>query len=126
MTISEVKSVLKSYQIAKEAADCLERELETGKSPQYKSDGAVHERNSNSVELAYCELADRKRKAERLKIKVERLIALVPDQRQKDILRLKYIKGMTWEQVAYVMNYSYRHTTRIHGYALATICKRCP
>ena len=33
-----------------------------------------------------------------------------------------YIKGMTWEQIAVEMNYSYRNTTRLHGYALKS-CK---
>lgn len=28
------------------------------------------------------------------------------------------INGMSWEKVAVKMNYSYRHTTRLHGIAL--------
>lgn len=34
------------------------------------------------------------------------------------LLYERYINGKTWEQVAVTMNYSYRHTTKLHGAAL--------
>jgi RNA polymerase sigma factor (sigma-70 family) len=38
--------------------------------------------------------------------------------RERTLLRLYYIDGLTWEQVAYEMDYSWRQVHRIHGDAL--------
>lgn len=35
-----------------------------------------------------------------------------------DILYKRYVQFKSFEEIAVEMNYSYRHTTRIHGYAL--------
>lgn len=35
-----------------------------------------------------------------------------------EILQLRYIDGCTWEQIAVNINYSFRHTVRLHGIAL--------
>ena len=40
------------------------------------------------------------------------------DEREKELLRLKYLRGYTWEEVAVIMNYDIRHIFRIHGNAL--------
>lgn len=42
-----------------------------------------------------------------------------PDLRQ--LLILRYINGLTWEKIAVDMNYSWRHTLRLHGAALAAV-----
>ena len=36
----------------------------------------------------------------------------------RTLLYERYINGKTWEQVAVRMNYSFRHTTKLHGTAL--------
>lgn len=38
--------------------------------------------------------------------------------RERQLIRLYYIEGMTWEEVAVVMRYSWRQIHRIHGDAL--------
>lgn len=38
---------------------------------------------------------------------------------ERTLLILRYKKAMTFEQVAVKMNYSWRHTVRLHGSALA-------
>ena len=43
------------------------------------------------------------------------------DPTERTLIRLYYIKGMTWEQVAVNMNYSWRQIHRIHGKALEKI-----
>lgn len=43
----------------------------------------------------------------------------MPNETEKTLLMLRYIKGMTFEQVAVEMGYSWRHTLRLHGQALA-------
>ena len=37
----------------------------------------------------------------------------------KTLLRYRYIQGLTWEQVAVNMHYSYRRITQLHGIALS-------
>lgn len=48
-------------------------------------------------------------------------IGRVPDERLARLLRLRYIDGMTWEQVAVEMSYSYMQVCRLHGKALDVI-----
>lgn len=43
----------------------------------------------------------------------------MPSETEKTLLMLRYINGKTFEQVAVEMGYSWRHTLRIHGQALA-------
>ena len=62
-------------------------------------------------------------KEERLeKIKIYREIEIrircVKDEDEQEVLRMRYIKGMKWEEVAVKMNYSYRGVLKIHGKAL--------
>ena len=43
----------------------------------------------------------------------------MPSETEKTLLMLRYINGKTFEQVAVEMGYSWRHTLRLHGQALA-------
>lgn len=50
-------------------------------------------------------------------LEIERAIdSLAP--RQRTLMRLYYIDGLTWEEVAVKMGYVWRHVHRIHGEAL--------
>lgn len=40
------------------------------------------------------------------------------------LMKYKYIDGLTWEEIAVKMNYSYRNVTRMHGKALVVLV--CP
>ena len=57
-----------------------------------------------------------------VRIEIERAIGTVQDDTQRRLLRLRYIKGMTLQQIAVEMHYSWRHICNIHGYALVS-CK---
>lgn len=57
-----------------------------------------------------------------VRIEIERAIGTVQDDTQRRLLRLRYIKGMTLQQIAVEMHYSWRHICNIHGYALIS-CK---
>lgn len=37
---------------------------------------------------------------------------------ERTLIRLHYFQGLTWEQVAVEMNYTWRHVHRLHGKAL--------
>ncbi|NCD04457.1 MAG: hypothetical protein EOM00_16045 [Clostridia bacterium] len=50
-------------------------------------------------------------------------IANMPE-REKRLLTLKYIEGMTWEEVAVGMDYSWQHIHRLHSRALRLINKK--
>lgn len=56
------------------------------------------------------ELADRMAEIE------QAIEPLAPTERT--IIRLHYFQGLTWEQVAVEMNYTWRHVHRLHGKAL--------
>ena len=53
-----------------------------------------------------------------LKKKVEAAIEQVPDARAREILRLRYINGKRWEEIAVELNFNYRWVLRLHSEAL--------
>lgn len=136
MTTTEIKTELnrakeakRAYKLAKDKADDYEHLLIGGKSVRYDSDGSKSERKGNSVENAYCQLADYKAEADKLLKELSRareyaehIIAAVPDKVQREVLTRRYIIGQRWEDIAESMNYSRQHVTRLHGYALKTLC----
>ena len=40
---------------------------------------------------------------------------------ERRLMELRYISGFKWEEIAIEMNYTYRHTTRLHGKILKKI-----
>lgn len=136
MTTAEIKTELnrakeakRAYKLAKDKADDYEYLLIGGKSVRYDSDGSKSERKGNPVENAYCQLADYKAEADKLlkemssaREHTERLIDTVANPVQREVLTRRYIIGQRWEDIAESMNYSRQHVTRLHGYALKTLC----
>jgi len=43
---------------------------------------------------------------------------------EQDVLRLKYIHGMTWENISTEMNYTFQHLHKIHARALRNFKRR--
>ena len=50
--------------------------------------------------------------------KIERQIRQMENEDEQEVLRLRYILGMKWEEVAVKMGYSWRQIHRIHSSAL--------
>lgn len=50
--------------------------------------------------------------------KIERQIRQMENEDEQEVLRLRYILGMKWEEVAVKMGYSWKQTHRIHSSAL--------
>ena len=48
-------------------------------------------------------------------------IRRVEDDNQRALLMCRYIKGMSWEDIAVNLNYTWRHVHRIHSQALDSI-----
>ena len=61
-----------------------------------------------------------------IKGKVEAAIERVPDVRAREILRLRYINGKKWEEIAVELNYNYRWVTKLHGEALKKLALESP
>lgn len=87
-------------------------------------------RGSNQTDLsdyiAEIDAAIEDLKEERLeKIKIYREIEMrircMKDEDEQEVLRMRYIKGMKWEDIAEKMNYSYSGTLKLHGRALTDI-----
>ena len=49
------------------------------------------------------------------------VIRQVDNGKYRTLLELRYIKNETWERIAVKMNYSWRQTHRIHGWALVAV-----
>jgi DNA-directed RNA polymerase specialized sigma subunit len=52
---------------------------------------------------------------------IEAAINTVDDITLRTLLRYRYLNGLTWEKIAVEMNYTWRHTHRIHSAALQAI-----
>ena len=50
--------------------------------------------------------------------KIERQIKQMENEDEQEVLRLRYITGLKWEEVAVRMSYSWKHIHRIHSSAL--------
>lgn len=58
-----------------------------------------------------------------LRREIEEAIAGVEDERLRELLRLRYLEGWTWEKIAMQMKYSYRQVTRLHERALEHVSR---
>mgnify|MGYP001427493037 CR=1 FL=1 len=56
-----------------------------------------------------------------VKAEIEQAIDRVEDDTLRLLLRLRYMKGMTWERIALEMHYSYMHVCRLHRLALQKV-----
>lgn len=135
MTIQEIKAILsearqagQAYYKAKRKCDEKRARLSCGKAIRFENDGSCHERDSNSVERALCALADDEAEMERCKqalsepyIRASRLIMLVSEPKERQILNRYYLYAKSWGAIAGEMGVSVRHVHRLHGYALKKI-----
>ena len=48
-------------------------------------------------------------------------ISLLEDKDEKTVLRMRYIKGVQWEDICVAINYSWKQTHRIHSRALKNL-----
>lgn len=123
------KEYLKSYRRAiKREQDILDeiQRLRLDKMfPSVVNDGIPHG-SSHSDLSDYAAILDeqidllKEERLERVRCyqKIERQIRQMENEDEQEVLRLRYILGMKWEEVAVKMNYSYRRTLDIHGKAL--------
>lgn len=63
------------------------------------------------------EIKQQLQKSYELMAKIEKAIEKLPE-REKYLIRARYIEGKTWEQIAVDMGYSWKQVHRIHAKAL--------
>ncbi len=52
------------------------------------------------------------------------VIDKIPQAVFRELLTLKYIRLMSWQEISETMHYGVRHLTRLHGYALNEVKKQ--
>lgn len=133
MTISEIKQILRAaraagldYKHKKAEADRYIQKLASGRTVRYKN--SIYERSGNTVEINLCIAADCTAEAEAAGkaltepyIKAGRLIYLVRDNKQREILNDYYLLCRTWQEIADKQNCSRQWIYKLHGYALKKI-----
>ena len=129
MNNEEKKQYLRRYQTAKRRVGLIQEEIEelrsSKTSPVGLGDGMP--RGSGTSDLSgYAARLDellRELEAERemqmvTYREIRQQIGMVPDTIEQEILSRRYLIGQSWEKIAVEMKYSYRHVTKLHGYAL--------
>ena len=123
------KEYLKSYRRAiKREQDILDeiQRLRLDKMfPSVVNDGMPHG-SSHSDLSDYAAILDeqieflKEERLERVRCyqKIERQIRQMENEDEQEVLRLRYIKGLKWEEVALKMNYSWKQVHRLHSSAL--------
>ncbi len=135
MTIEEKKEYLKSYQRLKKELRSLDEEIQCLRLDQIlsgrvldgmpKGSGGTGDLSGYAAKLD--ELGQRlKEKAAGLIQRQEAIEAGIDEMGnpvEKALLRNKYLCGLTWEQVAVEMGYSWRQVHNIHSRALQNFGK---
>lgn len=133
MTNQEKKRWLLQYRFAIREERRLGLELEqwraraTGCTAHYGADqvgggdGRKVEHAAERIAGVVEELERQQAECARLRLTISKAIASVPDGRLRELLRLRYVDGLTWEQIAEEMNYGRRQVTRLHGDALERV-----
>lgn len=57
----------------------------------------------------------------KLRKEIEEKINDVKDDKQREVLKCRYLDFKTWEEIAYINNYSWQHAFRLHEKALDNI-----
>lgn len=99
-----------------------------GRAVSYESDGSQHVSQGNAIENAILRVMEYEEqidteidKLTEKRQEIERVIASVPDDVQREILTRRYLGYQKWELIAVEMNYSIQHIYRLHGIALKNV-----
>ena len=131
------KEQLRAYRDIKLERDKLAAMVENGEAVLYsprsqKLDGMPHGGSApgslvEEAAIKHAELLEKyRRKVAELSaalVEIENAIEVL-EPRERTLIRLYYVQGLTWEEVCVEMNYSWRQIHRIHGAALAALKTR--
>lgn len=128
---AEKKKYLRQYKRLEHKADQLDAEIEairsryTGRAITYSDMPKAHnvERDLSDYAAEVDELLSDVIRLRTEAVKAYRQIIkdieAVDDMAERELMRLRYINGMTWSQIADKMHYSDRWVRVLHGRALA-------
>ena len=132
------KELLRGYISMRKRRDALAQEIEDHYSRAYSCTVRMNPYRSSGGGAAYdrmaediCRAADAKQqlaaKIAELNAAMQRVLVLIDiptDERQKTVLTLRYVNGLTWEEIQERMGYERTQTLCLHGRALAAINRR--
>lgn len=129
MNNEEKKQYLRRYQEAKKRAKRIQEEIEelrsSKTSPVGLGDGMPHGSGTSDLsgyaarlDELLRELAAEQEMQMIVYREIRQQIGMVSDATEQEILSRRYLLGQSWEKIAVEMKYSYRHVTKLHGYAL--------
>ena len=137
MTSQEKKEMLLQYRAAEREEKRLEAEIQRwrsraekmtsgyGGTPSGGGDGRSLENTMAHIDDLTRQLANQRDRLVTLRQEIGMAIDSVPDARLRELLRLRYIDGLSFEQIAVRMNYSWRQVIRLHGAALSKVVMEC-
>lgn len=102
-------------------------DIATRTSPAYSAtphSGRGEERIQKAIEerdRVSRKLSETINRMKRERLIIENSIEVVEDPTQRTLLRLRYIDGLTWEEVAEKIGFSYQWTCTLHGIAVQKI-----
>ena len=133
MTNAEKKAILSQYRWAeKRIARLIEEKTAwmakaTAVTPVY-SDMPKGGGDGDRVPVAVERIVEIKRELDReidrqadLRTRVEAAIRGLSDPKLRDLIRYRYVDGMTWEQIAVELDFTYQWVCALHGRALDQI-----
>ena len=137
-TINPAKEALKEYRWKLKQRDELLREMDESYDRAISCTVRLKPNKSFGGSASYDRMADDVVRIadtrDRLKAKIAELDAKLADilnmidtandERGRLILTMRYVRGMSWEDVQSEMNYSERQVKRLHGFALLDINRR--
>lgn len=129
MNNEEKKQYLRRYQEAKKRAKRIQEEIDALRSsetsPVGLGDGLPHGSGTSDLSgyaARWDELVRELEAEKEMQMvtyrEIRQQIRMVPDATEQEILSRRYLLDQSWEKIAVEMKYSYRHVTKLHGYAL--------
>lgn len=129
MNNEEKKQYLRRYQEAKKRAKRIQEEIDALRSsetsPVGLGDGLPHGSGTSDLSgyaARWDELVRELEAEKEMQMvtyrEIRQQIGMVPDATEQEILSRRYLLDQSWEKIAVEMKYSYRHVTKLHGYAL--------
>ncbi len=101
-----------------------------GRGLSCESDGSQHVRRGNGFESALLRVMEQEERLDTeidqltaKRAEIEKAIAAVPDEVQREVLTRRYLLYQDWSVIAEKMNYSERQVYRLHGKALTAVEK---
>lgn len=123
------KEYLRQYRGHVRKINRIESELEEirimKQYPSMSNDGMPHASNNSDlsnyaavIDSKERELQEEKKSRIKCYQEIAKRIELLDDDKEKDVMHYRYIKGLDWWEIAEKMKYSERWVHKIHGKAL--------